>query len=154
MRKPITLLTTSLVLAISVAACGGSSGSSSSAASATGSPAAAASATLASAAASSDSRAAASKLSISAATSGALMFSTTRLKAKAGTVVITFVNHSPEGHNLTVVHGTNGREVGATPTFSGGSKTLTLHLTAGRYTYYCSVPGHRQGGMQGTLTVS
>ena len=95
-----------------------------------------------------------SRLTISAASSGKLMFSTRSLKAEAGTVVITFVNHAPERHNLTVVRGTDGPKIGATPTFNGGSRTLTLHLTAGRYTYYCSVPGHRQGGMQGTLTVS
>jgi uncharacterized cupredoxin-like copper-binding protein len=44
--------------------------------------------------------------------------------------------------------------VGATPTFSGGSKTLVVHLKPGTYTFYCSVPGHRAAGMQGTLTVS
>jgi uncharacterized cupredoxin-like copper-binding protein len=43
--------------------------------------------------------------------------------------------------------------VGATPTFMGGTKTLKLTLKAGTYTYYCSVPGHRAAGMQGTLTV-
>jgi uncharacterized cupredoxin-like copper-binding protein len=97
---------------------------------------------------------ASTKLTISAASSGKLMFSTKSLKAKAGTVLITFVNHAPEGHNLTVVHGSNGSVIAATPTFRGGSKTLTLHLKAGRYTFYCSVPGHRMAGMQGTLTVS
>jgi plastocyanin len=95
-----------------------------------------------------------SRLSISAASTGKLAFSTRSLKAKAGKVIITFTNHAPEAHNLTVVHGTNGAKVGATPTFTGGSKTLTLNLKAGKYTYYCSVPGHRMGGMQGTLTVS
>jgi uncharacterized cupredoxin-like copper-binding protein len=41
-----------------------------------------------------------------------------------------------------------------TPTFQGGgTKNLALTLTAGSYTYYCTVPGHRDAGMQGTLTV-
>ena len=43
--------------------------------------------------------------------------------------------------------------VGATPTFQGATKTLSVKLKPGTYTFYCSVPGHRQGGMQGTLTV-
>jgi len=30
---------------------------------------------------------------------------------------------------------------------------LTLDLKAGTYTFYCSVPGHRQAGMHGTLVV-
>ena len=37
--------------------------------------------------------------------------------------------------------------------FSGGSKTLSLNLKPGTYKFYCSVPGHRQAGMEGTLTV-
>ena len=82
------------------------------------------------------------------------MFSTGALRAKAGTVTITFTNRSSEGHNLTVAHAGSGSVIGATPTFAGGSRTLTLHVRAGRYTFYCSVPGHRQAGMQGTLTVS
>jgi uncharacterized cupredoxin-like copper-binding protein len=43
--------------------------------------------------------------------------------------------------------------VGATRTFRGGSKILTLNLKPGTYKFYCSVPGHRTAGMEGTLTV-
>jgi plastocyanin len=82
-----------------------------------------------------------------------LKFTESTLTAKAGTVTISFTNSSPLAHNLTVQQGTSGSVVGATPTFMGGTKTLKLNLKAGTYTYYCSVPGHRAGGMVGTLTV-
>jgi plastocyanin len=82
-----------------------------------------------------------------------LKFTKSTLTAKAGTVTISFTNSSPLAHNLTVQQGTNGPVLGATPTFMGGTKTLKLTLKAGTYTYYCSVPGHRAAGMQGTLTV-
>ena len=35
----------------------------------------------------------------------------------------------------------------------GDSETLTLNLPAGTYTFYCNIPGHKQAGMVGTLTV-
>jgi plastocyanin len=61
-------------------------------------------------------------------------------------------NASPVEHNVTIAQGST--VLGATPSFVGGSKTVTLPLKAGTYTFYCSVPGHRQAGMEGTLTVS
>ena len=35
----------------------------------------------------------------------------------------------------------------------GGISTVSATLKAGSYTFYCSVPGHREGGMEGKLTV-
>jgi uncharacterized cupredoxin-like copper-binding protein len=92
-------------------------------------------------------------LAVAADPSGQLRFTKSSLTAKAGSVTIKFTNSAPEDHNLTVQQGTNGKIIGATPTFQGGSKTVVVHLKAGTYTFFCSVPGHRQGGMQGTLTV-
>jgi uncharacterized cupredoxin-like copper-binding protein len=82
---------------------------------------------------------------------GQLRFTTENLSAKAGVVTISFANTSPLMHNMTIAQGTT--VLGATPTFQGASKTLTLKLAPGIYTFYCSVPGHRAAGMEGKLTV-
>jgi uncharacterized cupredoxin-like copper-binding protein len=91
-------------------------------------------------------------LNLAANPEGQLSYDTKQLSAKAGTVMITMANASPVEHNVTIAEGS--KALGSTPTFSGGSKTLTVKLKPGKYTFYCSVPGHRQAGMEGTLTVS
>jgi plastocyanin len=91
-------------------------------------------------------------LKLAANPGGQLSYNTKQLAAKAGKVTITMTNMSPLEHNVTVAKGST--VLGATPTFQGGTKTLTLNLKPGTYTFYCSVPGHRQAGMEGTLTVS
>ena len=55
-------------------------------------------------------------------------------------------------HNVTIARGS--KVLGATPTFVGGSRSLTVSLAPGTYTFYCSVPGHRQAGMEGALKVT
>jgi len=157
---PRTLRFTFAVVALmlGLSACGGSSKSSSTtsstpAATSATSTAAATGTTSTSASTSSAAAGASSALTDSADPSGALKFTKSTLTAKAGTVTINFTNSSPLAHNFTVQQGTSGPVVGATPTFMGGTKTLTLKLKAGTYTFYCSVPGHRAAGMQGTLTV-
>jgi plastocyanin len=96
--------------------------------------------------------AAVTKLALAANPEGQLSYNTKQLSAKAGSVRITMTNMSPVEHDVTISSGSN--VLGATPTFIKGTKTLTLTLKAGTYTFYCSVPGHRQAGMEGTLTVS
>jgi plastocyanin len=81
-----------------------------------------------------------------------LLFDTNTLTAKAGKVTVDFTNGSAIAHNVTLIDSAN-KTLGETPTFDGGTKSFSATLKAGTYTYYCSVPGHRQAGMQGTLTV-
>jgi plastocyanin len=162
MPKNLVIMLSAGALALGVAACGGSSSSSSSAAPATSSSAAApaTSSTTAAPATSSSSAAAAapssggaSTIAIAANPGGALKFDKTSLTAKAGKVTIAFTNKAPEGHNFTI-ETSGGAKVAATPTFDGGTKTITATLKKGTYTFLCTVPGHAMGGMKGTLTVS
>ncbi|HEX4115268.1 MAG TPA: plastocyanin/azurin family copper-binding protein [Solirubrobacteraceae bacterium] len=82
---------------------------------------------------------------------GQLRYTTKNLSAKAGKITIDFKNMSPLMHNMTIAKGTT--VLAATPTFQGGARALTLQLKPGTYVFYCSVPGHRQAGMEGKLTV-
>jgi plastocyanin len=93
----------------------------------------------------------ASQLKLTADPTGNLKFSTSALSAKAGTVRITLTNPSPVQHNITL-QTPQGAKGGPT-VGKGGTSTVLATLKPGSYTYYCSVPGHRQAGMQGTLTV-
>jgi plastocyanin len=94
----------------------------------------------------------ASAIALAANPGGLLSFNAKQISAKAGAVTINFSNASPVEHNVTVAEGS--KVLGATPTFVGGAKTLTLTLKPGTYTFYCSVPGHRAAGMEGTLSVT
>jgi uncharacterized cupredoxin-like copper-binding protein len=96
--------------------------------------------------------AATTALALAANPTSLLSYDAKQLSAKAGSVAITLTNAAPLEHNVTVAQGTT--VLGATPTFVGGHRTLTLKLKPGTYTFYCSVPGHRQAGMEGTLSVS
>jgi plastocyanin len=92
------------------------------------------------------------KLTLAANPSGLLSYNTKQLATRAGKVTITMTNMSPVEHNVTIVQ--VRKIVAATPTFKGGTRSVTVDLQPGTYTFFCSVPGHRQAGMEGTLTVS
>ncbi|MCC6222987.1 MAG: cupredoxin domain-containing protein [Thermoleophilia bacterium] len=81
---------------------------------------------------------------------GALVFDVTELEAPAGEVAIVLANDSPLPHDVSIEG--DGIDLRG-ETFTGGTRTTVATLEPGTYTFYCSVPGHRAGGMEGTLTV-
>jgi plastocyanin len=150
LRKLSVLAIAAGVLAF--AGCGSSSSSTSSTPTPTSSTAPSATSSTATSSAPATSTGASSSLSLASNTEGQLKYDSSSLTAKAGKVSIAFTNQSPLAHNVTVASAT-GEVVGATPTFQGGEKTLSVTLKPGVYKFYCSVPGHRAAGMEGTLTV-
>jgi plastocyanin len=81
---------------------------------------------------------------------GALAFDQTELTAPAGEVTIHLTNDAQIPHNVEV-EGNGVEEVSDTVT--GADTSLAVTLEPGEYVFYCAVPGHREGGMEGTLTV-
>lgn len=91
------------------------------------------------------------EVEIPADEAGQLLFKFKSATAKAGRVTLVSKNDSPVPHNIAI-KGSGANEKG--PVVSGGkTSTVSLDLKPGEYTFYCSVPGHEQGGMKGTLTV-
>jgi plastocyanin len=93
------------------------------------------------------------KVALSADPSGALKYNTDKLNANAGNVTVAFLNESSTPHNVTIT-GAGSKKLAATKDITKGHETLKVDdLKAGSYTFFCSVPGHEEAGMKGTLTV-
>jgi plastocyanin len=84
--------------------------------------------------------------------SGQLAYTTKEATAKAGKVTVEFDNPQPLPHDVSI-EDSSGKTIGKTDVISESSATAVVNLKPGTYTFYCSVPGHRQAGMEGTLTV-
>ena len=80
-----------------------------------------------------------------------LAYETKAATAKPGRVEIRSPNPSGTPHNIAL-EGQGVDEVGDVVTNNGVS-TIAATLRPGEYQFYCSVEGHREGGMEGTLTV-
>ncbi len=83
---------------------------------------------------------------------GNLAFTSDSISAEAGKDTLEFTNESPVPHDVKIENA-NGEEIGGTEIVSEGTESATVELEPGTYTFFCSVPGHRQAGMEGTLTV-
>jgi plastocyanin len=84
---------------------------------------------------------------------GSLVYQPNGLEAQPGNLTIEYDNPSPVPHSIAVAT-SNGNVLGETQPGAGGTQTLELsNLTPGKYVFYCTVPGHREAGMEGDLTV-
>lgn len=149
------LAAAALVLGLAAAGCGGGDDSSSgpSASTPAASTASSSSASSSSGASGSGTSGGGGKtIAVAADPSGQLKYTKTQLQASAGKDTISFNNPASLPHDVVIADSSN-KVVARTKTITKSSATATADLKAGTYTFYCSVPGHRQAGMQGTLTV-
>jgi plastocyanin len=93
-----------------------------------------------------------STIDISTPSGSDLAFDQKDVTAKAGSDTISFDNKQALQHDVKV-EDSSGQEIGGTELVSSGTATATVDLQPGTYTFFCSVPGHREAGMEGTLTV-
>jgi plastocyanin len=81
-----------------------------------------------------------------------LAYDQTDVNATAGNVTINFDNQQSMDHDVKI-EDSAGQELGGTELVASGTATATVNLQPGTYTFFCSVPGHREAGMEGTLAV-
>jgi plastocyanin len=91
-------------------------------------------------------------LRIAADPGGALKFDKSSLTANAGKVTIVMDNPSDLPHAVEIEG--NGVEVEGETVEKGGVSKASGDLKPGEYEFYCPVDGHKQAGMEGTLTVN
>lgn len=95
---------------------------------------------------------AATTLDLSSPDDGSTAFDPTGLQTDAGSVTLAYDNPSPVTHNVAI-EDDSGKVLGQSDDVASGSVDLTIDLVPGQYTYFCSIPGHRESGMEGTLEV-
>lgn len=83
---------------------------------------------------------------------GQLAYTTTEASAKAGKATIEFNNPQSLTHDVAI-EDSSGETVAQTDLIGKEETSTTADLKPGTYTFFCSVPGHREAGMEGTLTV-
>jgi plastocyanin len=91
------------------------------------------------------------ELAVTSPEDGSLVFDPAGLVARAGTITINYANPSPVPHSIAIEAA--GEIVDQSDPITDGDTSVTAELSPGKYIYFCTVPGHREAGMQGNLTV-
>jgi plastocyanin len=80
-----------------------------------------------------------------------IAYDTTELSSKPGKVTIDFTNPALLEHDVAIER--DGQEIAKSETIAKGETSVSADLAPGEYTFLCTVPGHAEAGMEGTLTV-
>ncbi len=91
-------------------------------------------------------------LDVTSPPDGSLVFDPDGLQAAAGAVKIAYANPSPVSHNVAIEDDA-GQLLAESSTVANEDTETSAELVPGEYVFFCTVPGHREGGMEGTLTV-
>ena len=75
-------------------------------------------------------------------------FDVGQINAAPGLLTVTFENTGAQQHDFKI----DGTSL-LLKANGGDSKTGTVTLAKGTYTFQCTVPGHKQAGMKGTVVV-
>jgi plastocyanin len=80
-----------------------------------------------------------------------IAYTTKSLSSKPGKVTIDFTNPAQLQHDVAIAQGS--KQIAVSKLITQSSTSVSADLAPGSYVFYCTVPGHREAGMQGTLTV-
>jgi plastocyanin len=80
-----------------------------------------------------------------------IAFDTTTLTSEPGKVTIDLDNPSALEHDVAIEQ--DGKQLAISETIAKGSTSVSADLAPGTYTFLCTVPGHAEAGMEGTLTI-
>jgi mono/diheme cytochrome c family protein len=90
-------------------------------------------------------------IQIDADPTGQLKYLASSALGTAGAVTIKMANKSSVTHDIAISG--NGVNEVSDLVSNGGVATINTSLKPGKYTFFCTVPGHRAAGMVGTLTI-
>lgn len=94
------------------------------------------------------------RLEIPADPNGQLLYTVADATATPGALDIDSPNRSTVPHDIALQEGAAGAELARGETVvDGGVSSISVDVRAGDYTFYCTLPGHREAGMEGRLTV-
>lgn len=153
MKKALLVALALAIASLALAACGGSDDSSSSAETQAQSGGSTEGGEASGGAeAEGGSAGSASVVDISAVEGSDLAYEQKSVDAAAGKITVNFTNPQAIPHDVDI-EDASGESIGKTELITEGSDSVEVELEPGAYTFYCSVPGHREAGMEGTLNV-
>jgi plastocyanin len=97
-------------------------------------------------------RGAQTELTVTSPEDGGLVFEPAELEAPAGSITLVYGNPSQVPHSIAIE--AEGDTVDESETITDSETEASAELAPGEFVFYCTVPGHRESGMEGTLTVT